>query len=151
MPSKRLLCLLLAALGTTGVARAADLMTLFTTPEERQIINSNRYKSDEPRDAPVEEVVEETTTPDLDIQQLVLEEVRREYRVSGITISRDGAHTVWINSAIYEDGEQLDSSSRIKVFDGDEVRVRITAPDGKHYFARSGETVEVSYMAPVEN
>ncbi|MDJ0778496.1 MAG: hypothetical protein QNJ85_11570 [Gammaproteobacteria bacterium] len=150
MPSKCLICLLLAALGTTGVARAADLMTLFTTPEERQIINANRYKSDEPRPAPVEEVVEETTLAP-DIQQLVLEQVRREYRVSGITISRDGLHTVWINSAIYQDGEQLDSSSRIKVFDGDEVRVRITAPDGKHYFARSGETVEVSYMAPVEN
>ena len=149
MPSKRITCLLLVALGTTGVAQAADLMTLFTTPEERQIINSNRYKTDDPKPAPVVEV--EEVTLDLDIQQLVMEEVTREYRVSGITISRDGAHTVWINSEIYEDGAQLETDSRIKVFDGDEVRVRITAPDGKHYFATSGETVEVSYMAPVEN
>ena len=149
MPSKRITCLLLVALGTTGVAQAADLMTLFTTPEERQIINSNRYKTDDPKPAPVVEV--EEITLDLDIQQLVMEEVKREYRVSGITISRDGAHTVWINSEIYEDGAQLETDSRIKVFDGDEVRVRITAPDGKHYFATSGETVEVSYMAPVEN
>ena len=150
MPSKRLICLILAGLGTTGVVRAADLMTLFTTPEERQIINSNRYKTDEPKPAPVTEEVEEITL-DLNIQQLVMEEVTREYRVSGITISRDGAHTVWINSEVFEDGAQLESDSRIKVFDGDEVRVRITAPDGKHYFAKSGETVEVSYMAPVEN
>ncbi len=149
MPSKRITCLLLVALGTTGVAQAADLMTLFTTPEERQIINSNRYKTDDPKPAPVVEV--EEITLDLDIQQLVMEEVKREYRVSGITISRDGAHTVWINSEIYEDGAQLETDSRIKVFDGDEVRVRITAPDGKHYFATSGETVEVSYMAPAEN
>ncbi len=149
MPSKQITCLLLVALGTTGVAQAADLMTLFTTPEERQIINSNRYKTDDPKPAPVVEV--EEITLDLDIQQLVMEEVKREYRVSGITISRDGAHTVWINSEIYEDGAQLETDSRIKVFDGDEVRVRITAPDGKHYFATSGETVEVSYMAPAEN
>ncbi len=149
MPSKRITCLLLVALGTAGAAQAADLMTLFTTPEERQIINSNRYKTDDPKPAPVVEV--EEVTLDLDIQQLVMEEVTREYRVSGITISRDGAHTVWINSEIYEDGAQLETDSRIKVFDGDEVRVRITAPDGKHYFATSGETVEVSYMAPAEN
>ncbi len=149
MPSKRLICLMLVALGATGVVRAADLMTLFTTPEERQIINSNRYKSDEPNPGPVEQT--QDIKLDLDIQQLVMEEVTREYRVSGITISRDGAHTVWINSAVYEDGAQLESDSRIKVFAGNEVRVRITAPDGKQYFAKSGETVEVSYMAPVEN
>ena len=150
MPSKRLICLCLVLLGAPVAAHAADLMTLFTTPEERQIINANRYKSDEPKPAPVEETVEEVTL-DLDIQQLVMEEVTREYRLSGITISRDGAHTVWINSEIFEDGAQLESNSRVKVFEGDDVRVRITAPDGKHYFARSGETVEVSYMAPVEN
>ena len=149
MPSKRIACLLLAALGAAGAANAAELRTLFTTPEERQIINANRYKSDEPKPEPVNEVVEEA--PDLDIQQLILEEVTHEYRVSGITISRDGSHTVWINSAIYEDGARLDDDSRIKVVDGEEVRVRITAPDGKHYFATSGETVQVSYMAPVEN
>ena len=153
MPSKiHLPVLLLIGLMTSaGVARSSDLLTLFTTPEERQIINANRYKSDEPQPAPVRQPVEETR-PELDIQQLMLEEVTREYRVSGITIARDGgAHTVWINSAIYEDGERLDDNSRIRVYGGDEVRVRITAPDGKQYFARSGETVLVSYMAPVEN
>ena len=32
---------------------------------------------------------------------------------------------------------------------GDEIRVRITAPDGKKYYATSGETLEVSYLAAV--
>jgi hypothetical protein len=51
----------------------------------------------------------------------------------------------------YEDGARLDDGSRVMIMDGDDVRVRITAPDGKHHFAASGETISVSYMAAVEN
>ena len=40
---------------------------------------------------------------------------------------------------------------RIKVMTGNEIKVRITAPDGKHYFATSGETIEVVYQVAVEN
>lgn len=138
------LCLLLCA----GTAQAADLSTLFTTPEERQIINSNRYKSDD--NTPRQPVVADTEE-ELPIQQLVQEEVTREYRVSGISVSSDGPHTVWINSLAYEDGEQLEDRSRIKVLVGDEIRVRITTPDGKNYFATSGETLEVTYLASTDN
>jgi len=120
---------------------------LFTTPAERKLINSNRYKGDEVKAQPV--VLEEASaTP---IQQLFREEVTREYTVSGITVSSDGPHTVWINAAAYEDGEQLEDRSKIKVMVGDEIRVRITTPDGKNHFATSGETVEVKYMATVSN
>jgi hypothetical protein len=34
---------------------------------------------------------------------------------------------------------------------GDEIKVRITAPDGKQYYATSGDMLEVTYLAPVEN
>ena len=131
--------------------QAADLQTLFTTPAERQLINSNRYKSDEAETAPVVVETNEDDAQEIPIQFLIQEEVTREYRVSGITVSRDGPHIVWINSQIYEDGGQLDDESRVKVLIGDEVRVRITAPDGKHYYALSGETLEVTYLAPVDN
>lgn len=127
---------------------AAEISTLFTTPQERQIINSNRYKSDDA--APVRPV-EVEVVDDTPVQLLVQEEVVLQYRISGISISQDGPHTVWINSTIYEDGEQLEDNSRIKVLTGDEIRVRITAPDGKHHYATSGQTVEVSYLATVEN
>ena len=128
---------------TSGQAMPAGLSTLFTTPEERQIINSNRYKSDDVTPPPV--VVEETSeTP---VQPMFQEQVTREYKISGITISRDGSYTVWINSTAYADGEELEDKSRIKVMVGDEIRVRITAPDGKNYYATSGETLEVNYLA----
>lgn len=142
------LATLTACLALTGAARAADLSTLFTTPQERQIINSNRYKSDTAK--PVKPV-ENAIVIETPIQQLLLEEVTHEYLVSGITLSQEGDHTVWINSTIYQDGAELDDRSKIKIVAGKDVRLRITAPDGKHYFGKSGETVEVKYMAPVED
>jgi hypothetical protein len=148
MQSKRIsliaISLLLPLLtGASQVVQAAELSTLFTTPAERQLINSNRYKSDDGIIRPVE-------TETAPVQQLVREEVTREYRVSGITVASDGPHTVWINSLAYEDGEQLEDKSRIKVLVGDEIRVRITTPDGKNYLATSGETISVTYLAPVK-
>ena len=133
--------------GAYQVVQAAELSTLFTTPAERQLINSNRYKND---DGVTLQPVETEAAPE-PVQQLIREEVTREYRVSGITVSSDGPHTVWINSLAYEDGEQLDDKSRIKVLVGDEIKVRITTPDGKKYYATSGELLEVTYLAPIEN
>ena len=149
MPSNRVKLRLMMAfpllLLSSGQVMPAGLSTLFTTPEERQIINSNRYKSDD--DSPPPIVVEETSeTP---VQSMFQEQVTRQYKISGITISRDGSYTVWINSTAYVDGEELEDKSRIKVMVGDEIRVRITAPDGKNYYATSGETLEVNYLASV--
>jgi hypothetical protein len=138
--------LLLLTLAAPSYA-AGDLETLFTTPQERQLINANRYKNEVARPAPAEpEQADESP-----VQQLLREEVTAEYRVSGITLSADGAHTVWINGQAYLDGERLEDGSRVKVIAGDEIRVRITTPDGKPHYATSGETLSVSYMAAVEN
>lgn len=155
MPSKRprimLLPLVLVLTAVLPrVSLAADLSTLFTTPQERQIINSNRYKDDQSR--PVIKATVETEKPiELPQRQLAQEEVTQQYRISGITVSQEGAHSVWINSVVYEDGEQLEDNSRIKVLAGDEIKVRITAPDGKHYYATSGETLEISYLVTIQN
>ena len=128
------------------VLAAGELSTLFTTPQERQLINANRYRSDE-----VRQPVQDDDDDDSPIQKLAQMEVSVEYQISGISLASDGAHTVWINAIAYEDGALLEDGSRIKVLSGDDVRVRITVPDGKHYFATSGETLSVSYMAAVEN
>ena len=143
---KTVLLLLPLLIGIYQAAPAAELSTLFTTPAERQLINSNRYKSDDGE--PLRPIEAEEPQP---VRQLIRQEVTREYRVSGITVSSDGPHTVWINSFAYEDGEQLEDKSRIKVLVGDDIRVRITTPDGKNHFATSGEILEVTYLAPTEN
>jgi len=154
MPSNRLTtCLitcLIAGLPALAPALAAgELTTLFTTPQERQLINSNRYKSDEVKpqqQQPVEKELEQSP-----VQILLQEEVSVEYRINGISLSGDGMHTVWINSSAYEDGARLDDNSRVKVIAGDGVKVRITAPDGKHYYGTSGETLALTYMATINN
>ena len=150
MPSNRVKLKLIIAfpllLLTSAAVMSAGLSTLFTTPEERQLINSNRYKSDDDINPPPVVIEETSETP---VQTRFQEQVTRQYKISGITISRDGMHTVWINSTAYTDGEELEDKSRIKIMVGDEIRVRITAPDGKNYYATSGETLEVNYLASV--
>jgi hypothetical protein len=128
------------------ILAAGELSILFTTPQERQLINANRYKTDIVKSQPVQDEADESP-----VQFMEQEEVSVEYRISGISLSADGAHTAWINSLAYENGARLDDGSRVMIMDGDDVRVRITAPDGKHYFAASGETFSVSYMAAIEN
>jgi hypothetical protein len=148
MPNKPLTaCIVFSLLLLPGrMLAAGELSILFTTPQERQLINANRYKSDVVKPQPVQDAPDESP-----VQFMVQEEVSVEYRISGISLSADGAHTAWINSLAYEDGARLDDGSRVMIMDGDDVRVRITAPDGKHHFAASGETFSVSYMAAVEN
>ena len=141
-----MLCGLLWLTGATPALAASELQTLFTTPQERQLINSNRYRSDEVKPQAVVDKADESP-----VQILAQEQVSVDYRISGISLATDGAHTTWINGVAYEDGARLEDGSRIKIYTGDDIRVRITAPDGKHYFATSGETLTVTYMAAVEN
>ena len=127
---------------------AAEIMTLFTTPAERQLINTNRYKDDEPEvvtTAPVEETtVEEIQTP-------YTEEVRYEYRVSGITLSREGTNMVWINGEAIEEGQRTEDGSRVNVLAGQQIRVQIVTPDGSRFEGEIGDTIEVVYQAPIES
>ena len=146
MPVKGLILALSLLGGFLRPALAAELATLFTTPEERALIDRNRYRSGQP----VQQPEEPRDIAAMQIQPTSYESVILQYVISGITVSRSGPDTVWINSVAYEDGARLDDGSRIKVLDGGEVRVRITAPDGKQYFATSGETVEISILVPAE-
>lgn len=148
MPNKtNLLALFLVAGSSLITGVNAEVTTLFTTPQERQLINANRYKSDEVKP----QVVARDDIATDNIQQLVREEVRETITISGITLSQSGPNMVWINSQVYEDGDRMENKSRIKVITGNDIKVRITAPDGKHYFATSGETIELVYQAAVEN
>ena len=125
-------------------ATIAEVLTLFTTPAERQIINSNRYKSDGVKSRPVAE-------PEAPVEQPAQKKVTQQYKVSGITLSSEGGHSVWINDSVYQSGELLADNSKIKIISEGDIRVRITAPDGKHYFATSGETLEFTYLEAVQN
>jgi len=139
------LLVLLATPGNAATVRA-DVKTLFTTTQERQIINSNRYKVDEiTRPAVFGDTATEFISP------VIREEFKISFVISGITVSKSGPHFVWINNQLYEDGERLEDDSQIRVLHDGSIRVRITAPDGKRYYGTSGETVEVTYLTEVVN
>jgi hypothetical protein len=122
----------------------AEITTLFSTAQERKIIDANRYKSDTiVRVQAIEDSGEEEP------EELVQEEVTVSYRVSGITLSNSGPHYAWINNEVYEDGQRLEDNSQIKVMSGSKIQIRITTPDGKIYYANSGETIDVTYLATV--
>ena len=125
----------------------AEILTLFSTPQERKIINANRYKSD----LVLETGVVEKSPQTEEIEQLVLTEVTLSYTISGVTLSNSGPHYVWINDVVYEDGQHLEDDSHIKVITGSNIQIRITAPDGKMYYANSGETIDVTYITSVNN
>ena len=125
----------------------AEILNLFSTPQERKIINSNRYKSDIVLET---EVVEKSPQTE-ESEQLVQTEVTLSYTISGVTLSNSGPHYVWINNVVYEDGQHLEDDSHIKVITGSNIQIRITAPDGKIYYANSGETIDIKYLAVVED
>jgi hypothetical protein len=143
-----LLITLVACASVVTTALGSDVKTLFTTPQERQLINNNRYESGEAQ--PQRQLNQEESST-VEIKQTIKEIVRESITVSGITLSNSGPNMVWINGQTYEDGEKIDDKMRIKIMAGSEIKVRITAPDGKHYFATSGETIEIAYQATVEN
>jgi hypothetical protein len=143
-----LLTLFLIAASSLIAVSGSEISTLFTTPQERQLINNNRYKLDEVQpQLPIN--VDEPTIGG--IPQLVRKYLRESITISGITLSNSGPNMVWINSQVYEDGASMDNNMRIKVMSGSKLKVRVTAPDGKHYFATSGETIEIVYSVVVEN
>ena len=123
----------------------AEMATLFSTPQERRIIDANRYKSD----TMVKVQAIGDSDEDDDRDEMVQQEFTVSYRVSGITLSSSGPHYAWINNEVYEDGQRLEDNSQIKVMSGSKIQIRITAPDGKIYYANSGETIDVTYIATV--
>lgn len=130
-----------------GQVAMAEVSTLFTTPQERQIIDANRYRNDaaEQNRRPVEE------TEAVVVSDLVREEVRITYVISGIAISSEGFHSAWINDQEYMDGDLIEGNIRLKIIVGTDVKLRMTAPDGKRYYGTSGETLEVTYLANTNN
>lgn len=146
---KVLLVFLFVTTAGISLPSQAELSTLFTTPQERQIINTNRYKSDKVVTRPIQAPEPESEIKE--IRQLIHEKVEISFTITGITISNSGPNTVWINNQAYEEGERLEDNSRFKVIAGEDIKVRITTPDGKHYYATSGETIDVTYLVPASN
>jgi hypothetical protein len=123
-----------------------QLKTLFTTPEERALIDRNRYRP-EPRVRKPEPVSPAPQPEPAPATPMVT--VEKEYRISGISINADGADVAWINDEQYEDGERIDGLVRLRI-NAREGRLKLIAPGGKAYVASAGDTVIVKYRKPAD-
>lgn len=121
------------------------LLTLFTTPQERQIINANRYKSEKKQ---AQQPQQNTET--VAVRELIKEKVVQNYQISGISINSDGSKTAWINNQAYENGAILESGSKLRINNTAIKSVTITTPDGKQHTATSGDTLAVTYLRALE-
>lgn len=131
-----------AQLPTEGL----ELKTLFTTPEERRLIDRNRYQQ-EPRVAKAEPRPAEPAPEPKPVVPMVT--VEKAFVVSGISINPDGSDVAWINGVLYEDGARLEDGIRLRISARDGT-IRLIVPGGRSYTARAGERVSVTLRQRAE-
>lgn len=140
------MCAAAFVVSQVAVAQDVELKTLFTTAQERQVINSNRYHDDQPASAPI---VTEPTQEAEKIQDLVKEQVVKTFQVAGISIDREGGRFAWLNGTMYSNNSELEDGLILKIRDGNVKSVLIKTADGSSFSGLTGETIEVIYRKVV--
>ena len=141
--------LLVAGLSNTLYAQqSGSLSTLFTTSQERKIIDANRYKNQQDNE---ENLTTQTqASPQAETTSDVIEEVSVDMIVSGFTITQDGQNVAWINGKPYQNGSTLEDGSKLIVSDKASGLVQIKTPDGKYHSITAGKSVVISYQKPLD-
>jgi len=116
-----------------------EIMTLFTTQQERELINKNRYKKQQPATV--------AAVPEKAVER---KEVKLSIRLAGVTISQSGENVAWLNGKALENGSELDDGSKVIISEKAKTLVQIKTPDGHYHSVTAGETIEVSYFKIIE-
>jgi len=123
-----------------------EILTLFTTQKERSLIDKNRYKKQNEQVSRPVVIKEEPVAA----KELKLEQEKLTIMVSGITLALDGSNIAWVNGKAYENGTKLDDGSIVYISRKIKNLAQIKTPDGKYHSVATGETVELTYLKPVE-
>ena len=129
--------------GPTVVFAQEVLSTLFTTQQEREIIDANRYKNDQ------QETLEPQvqTAPSVENTEQKAEE-KLSFLLSGFTLTQSGQNVAWINGKPYENGSKLDDGSTLIIRKKKDLNVQIKTPDGKYHTLTTGKTEDIGYYKP---
>ncbi len=139
------LSLVLGLIATSPVtAQETSLSTLFTTEAERRVINANRYKDQAPKAVAVVEPVQEELES---VRELIKEEVRVDYVISGVFVDREGSKAAWVNGKAYFSGDTMEDGSKITISG---TTVIITTIDGNRHRGEGGDVLAVTYLKPVD-
>ncbi len=141
--------ILLLSLSISGSLQAQtndfEIYTLFTTQQERQLIDKNRYRTDQ-----VETAVVEKQQPAEARPQEVREPQKLTIKLGGVTLSQSGENIAWLNGKAYENGNKLDDGSIVYISKKVKNLVQLKTPDGKYHSLTTGETMDINYLKPLE-
>ncbi len=126
-----------------SVSGSDELLTLFTTPQERALIDRNRY-----RKTP-QKVSAETRPVEPEEQQVVLQTVTINPLLNGVSFSQSGQHVAWLDGQAYENGAKLADGSKVVIRAGQSLQVQIKTPDGRFHPLTTGEQSEIKYQKPI--
>jgi len=136
----------LMAIGLLSLSNTvlAEFGTLFTTASERKTIDDNRYiiKKHITKATSVAKIKDEK------IEEVIYKIIKKEYKISGVSIANNGTDSAWINGKSYESGASLNKKILISI-NPSKRKVRFTVRGGKTYYGQSGDTVIVSYRVPL--
>ena len=130
--------------GPTVVSAQEVLSTLFTTQQEREIIDANRYKNDQKET--LEPQVQTASSLENTEQK---EEEQLSFLLSGFTLTQSGQNVAWINGKPYENGSKLDDGSTLIIRKKKDLNVQIKTPDGKYHTLTTGKTEDIGYFRPL--
>lgn len=135
--------IILGLLAVTNTA-SAEFGTLFTTASERKTIDDNRYaiKKRATKVTAVSKIEVEKT------EEVIYQTIKKEFKVSGLSIANNGIDSAWINGKNYENGESLNKKILVSINPSKRM-VRFTVRGGKTFYGKSGDTVIVSYRVPL--
>ena len=137
--------LLIFMLSTTGNVSAqtkdSEILTLFTTQQERELIDRNRYKKKQVKNT----VVKAEKPPQQNEIEVETEEIKLTLKLDGVAISKSGQNIAWVNGKPYEHGEKLEDGSKVYINANKTTQIQIKTPDGKYHSIVTGETIDISY------
>ncbi len=122
-----------------------EFMTLFTTQQERRLIDNNRYRQPviETETVGVDETEQEQQTT-------VYQQHNISFELAGVTLSEDGNHVAWVNGDRVESGDELVDGFRVFISPKLNNLVQIKGPDGVYHNIQTGKKLDISYLKPEE-
>ena len=125
-----------------------EFITLFTTQQERRLIDNNRYRQ------PITETETETVEVDEEISEQKQTTLYHQHSISfelaGVTLSEDGSHIAWINGSRVENGDEIGNGFRIYISPKLDNLVQIETPDGAYHEIQAGKKIDIKYLRPAE-
>ena len=141
-----LFALIIAAASAQAQTSARpEILTLFTTPQERDLIDRNRYRITPQK---VDTTVEAAAP--IEQKKVLMQDVVLSIKLNGVSLDKSGQGIAWLNGKAYENGGKLEDGSQVFISGTLNARVQLKTPDGKYHRLVTGESSEIKYSKAIE-